>query len=435
MATNRLPPRHGDLLGRSAAGYVLDAIVGEGGMGAVYSARCELLGKRAAVKVMLAEYTERRDAVERFTREALAAARVSDPNIIDIYAADRFAEDGRLFLVMPYIEGGSLEALCRRTGPLPLDVTAAILMQVASGLDAVHAVAIVHRDIKAENILVTRHFGRKYFVYIADFGVAKLLDPHLAHLTRTKAIIGTAGAMAPEQARGERDIDARADVYSVGVMLYRMLTGRLPYEDASLYAVMEKQLSRAPFPRPRQLRSEIPPVWEDAILHCLEVDRGKRMGSMRELAHRIAKGLPSGEMMLRLLAPRLCVDAPRTTGEGTLTGDLEASIARWTEAAAAPRRRRLAGPIALTVAAGVAIGGVAFGLTAGGGGAAARTGTLRIDVAPAAEIYVDGGRVGTSPATLTIAAGSHRVRLEAGARHAELDVTIGPAGRATIDHW
>ena len=435
MATNRLPPRHGELLGRSAAGYVLDSIIGEGGMGAVYGARCDLLGKRAAVKVMLAEFSNNRDAVERFSREALAAARVSDLNIIDIYAADRFAEDGRMFIVMPFVEGGSLEALCRRMGPLPLDVTAAILMQVASGLDAVHAVSIVHRDIKGQNILVTKHFGRKYFAYIVDFGIAKLLDPHLDHLTRTRAVVGTAGAMAPEQARGERDIDARADIYSVGVMMYRMLCGRLPYEDQSLFAIIEKQLSRAPFPRPRQLRPEIPQVWEDAILHCLEIDRARRLGSMRELAHRIAKGLPSGETMLRILAPRLCIDAPLGPQEATLTGDLEASIARWSQKSETRRRRGMGVTIALTVAAGVAIGGLTYGLTAGGPAAAPPTGTLTVQVAPPAEIYVDGARVGTSPATLTVPAGAHHVRLEAGARHAELDVTVAPAATATIAHW
>ena len=403
-------------------------------MGAVYSARCDLLGKRAAVKVMLAEFTQSRDAVERFSREALAAARVSDLNIIDIYAADRFPEDGRMFIVMPLVEGGSLEALCQRMGPLPLDVTAAILMQVASGLDAVHAEAIVHRDIKAQNILVTPRFGRKYFVYIVDFGIAKLLDPHLEHLTRTKSVVGTAGAMAPEQARGERDIDARADVYSVGVLLYRMLTGRLPYEDQSLFGVIEKQLARAPFPRPRQLRADIPQAWEDAILACLEPDRARRLGSMRELAKRIAKGLPSGETMLRILAPRLCIDAPRGSEGATLAGDLEASIARWSQAGRKPARRGVLVPVALTIAAGVAVGGLAFGLSAGGAGAPA-TGTLRVQVAPPAQIYVDGAQVGTSPATLTVAAGAHHVRLEAGARHAELDVTVAPAATRTIADW
>src|SRR5262249_33625289 len=118
--TNRLPPKQGDLIGRNIAGYVIDALIGEGGMGAVYTAYNPMLDKRAAVKVMLAEYTQDRALVTSFFREAKAVARVFDPNIFDIYAADRFPEDGRMYILMPFVEGGSLEGLCQRTGPLPL---------------------------------------------------------------------------------------------------------------------------------------------------------------------------------------------------------------------------------------------------------------------------------------------------------------------------
>ncbi|MEP6864764.1 MAG: serine/threonine-protein kinase [Deltaproteobacteria bacterium] len=283
MVTNQSPPNPHDMIGRDAAGYVIDRMIGEGGMGAVYSAYSPLLGKRAAIKVMLGEYTDNKDVVERFSREAKAAAAIKDLNIIDVYAASRFPQDGRMFIVMPFVEGGSLEALCRQRGPLPIDVTVAIALQVCSGLDAVHAVAIVHRDIKTQNILIAPHHGRQYFVYIVDFGIAKLLDPHLGNrekLTRTHSAVGTVGSMAPEQARGDRDIDARADIYSVGMVLYRMLTGRAPYEDASMYALWEKQANGEPFPRPRSLRADVPPVIDDLIMQCLEVDRGRRPASV-----------------------------------------------------------------------------------------------------------------------------------------------------------
>lgn len=151
MVTSRLPPRTGDLMGRRIGGYTIDSVIGEGGMGAVYGASNPDLGKRAAVKVMLEEYTSNRDVVERFFREARAVARVEDPNIIEIWDTNRFEEDGRMYILMPYIEGSSLESLCEKRGPLPLDDTAAIVLQVCSGLDAVHAVAIVHRDIKCQN--------------------------------------------------------------------------------------------------------------------------------------------------------------------------------------------------------------------------------------------------------------------------------------------
>lgn len=330
MVTNQLPRKPGDMIGRDAAGYTIEKLIGEGGMGAVYSAYSALLGKRAAVKVMLGEYTDNPEVVERFGREAIAVARVQDLNIIDVYAASRFHEDGRMYIVMPFIEGGSLEQMCERSGPLPLDMTAAVMLQVCSGLEAVHSVAIVHRDIKAANILVTQRYGRSHFVYIVDFGIAKLLDPHLAanFRTQTKAVLGTVGCMAPEQARGDRDVDARADVYSVGMVLYRMLVGRQPYEADSLYALMEKQIQNAPFPRPRKIRPEIPRVIEDLILDCLQPDRANRPSSMCEVGQIIASGVPNGDEMLRVLAPRLRLGAPTGPSAPTLTGTVEGAFAQ-----------------------------------------------------------------------------------------------------------
>jgi serine/threonine protein kinase len=210
VVTTPIPPRRDEIIGRKAGTYVIDCLIGEGGMGAVYGGTCVMAGgKRAAIKVMLAEYTENHEAAERFGREAMTASAVSDLNILDIYGSDRFAEDGRLFIVMPFVEGGSLEDLCRRVGPLPVDKMIPIMLQVCSGLDAVHAVGVLHRDVKTQNILVTRKFGREHHVYIVDFGIAKLLATYLAgdrnRLTRTRAMLGTPGCMAPEQARGEPD--------------------------------------------------------------------------------------------------------------------------------------------------------------------------------------------------------------------------------------
>jgi eukaryotic-like serine/threonine-protein kinase len=227
VVTTPIPPRPEDIIGRMAGTYRIDRIIGEGGMGTVYGGTCLLAGgKRAAIKVMHAEYTESPEATERFGREAMTAAAVSDLNVLDIYGADRFELDDRMFIIMPFVDGGSLEDLCRRVGPMPVDKMIPIMLQVCSGLDAVHAVGVIHRDVKTQNILVTRKFGREHHVYIVDFGIAKLLATYLAadrrRLTRTRATLGTPGCMAPEQARGDSDVDARADVYSVGMVMYRM---------------------------------------------------------------------------------------------------------------------------------------------------------------------------------------------------------------------
>jgi serine/threonine protein kinase len=361
MVTSRLPPRTGDLMGRKVGGYRIDSVIGEGGMGAVYGATNPMLDQRAAVKVMLEEYTRNTDIVERFFREAKAVARVEDPNIIEIWDADRFAEDGRMYILMPFIEGTSLESLCEQMGPMPLDVAGAIILQVCSGLDSVHAVSIVHRDIKCQNILIARRHRRRYFAIIVDFGIAKLLDAFAGKdgLTRTHSVLGTAGSMAPEQARGERNVDARADVFAVGNMLYRMLTGRTRYRETNLYTLIENQIKNVPFPRPRELRPDLPQVLEDAIMGALEFDPKRRIGSMKDLAQMVKRGIPNGDEMIRQLAPGLASTGKLGPAEATLTGDLEDSIRRWSSAPpSSPKRGSRYAAIAGVAFAAAAAGGV-----------------------------------------------------------------------------
>jgi eukaryotic-like serine/threonine-protein kinase len=250
------PPEPGvpdELIGRRCGGYVIESLIGRGGMGEVYEARNPRVGKRVAVKVIVAEHSRSPANVDRFLQEAKAAAQIDDPNIIDFLDASEF-DDGRTYLVMPFVEGCSLEDLCDQLGPIPLDVAATILLQICGGLEAAHRNGIVHRDVKPQNILVGPRQQRQYFVRIVDFGIAKLLDPQLAgkFVTHTRALMGTPGYMAPEQARGDRNVDARADVYAVATVAYRMLTGRRPYMDESLFGLIEKQATNAPFPRPRE---------------------------------------------------------------------------------------------------------------------------------------------------------------------------------------
>ena len=319
-----------ELIGRRCGGYVIEALLGEGGMGKVYRATNPRMGKKAAVKILRPDHSRSPQTVDRFLQEAKAAAQIDDPNIIDLLDANEL-DDGRAYLLLPFVEGVSLEELCEQLVMLPLEMAATILFQICSGLDAAHHNHIIHRDIKPHNILVGRRQQREHFVRIVDFGIAKLLDPHLAgqFKTQTLALMGTPGYMSPEQSAGGRNIDVRADVYAVGVVAYRMLTGRLPYMADSLYALIEKQVSDAPFPRPRELRPEIPIEWDEAIMAALANKRDKRLGTVRELALRLSSGLPNGEQILRALAPRLA-PSPLPPNAATLDPFLDHDIARRT---------------------------------------------------------------------------------------------------------
>jgi eukaryotic-like serine/threonine-protein kinase len=356
-------PQPTKLLGRRIAGYVLDQVIGAGGMGAIYGATSRFVKKRAAVKVMLNEYTEDPAVVGRFLQEAFVASAVDHPNVVEIWAADRFEEDGRMYILMPLIEGSSLESLCENVGQLGFDTAATIAIQIAAGLDAVHELGVVHRDIKPANILLTKKHGLKHYVKIVDFGVARLLTPHLVgtspeRRTRTNMVIGTAGSMAPEQAAGSRDVDARADIYSWGVVLYRMLTGRPPYQGDSIWDLLERSRKGEAFPRPRTLRPDIPRAWEEVIMASLELYPNRRPSSMKEVGRHIAAALPSGDAMLATLAPNLIRDVRVGDSDKTLTGDLED---RWSMARV-PARKAWTLPLAVALATGIGAAAGAVGV-------------------------------------------------------------------------
>jgi hypothetical protein len=319
--TREQPALPGDL--RGAALYVpltLTRWIGAGGMGEVWEARsADLPGMRLAVKVVALERAHDPHAVARFFGEARAAAAIDDPNILSIHGTGR-TEDGRPALVMQYIDGSSLAQLCDERGPLPIDTAGQILLQIASALHAAHRRNITHRDIKGHNVMVIpNRWGRAWFVILVDFGIAKFHDADLAREihTHTTSYLGTPGYSAPEQIVGKA-VDAKADIYALGVVAYRSVCGRPPYLAAHGMEVMNLQLNGAPFPEPRDLRPDLPRAWNDVILAALSRDPALRP-TAPELARRIADGMTNGAALLAALAPRIATDIGSTGGRHAVT--------------------------------------------------------------------------------------------------------------------
>ncbi|HYC31219.1 MAG TPA: serine/threonine-protein kinase, partial [Gemmatimonadales bacterium] len=205
--------------------YTIEGEIGRGGMGVVYRARDERLQRRVAIKVLPPELAFQQDIRERFTREAQTAARLSHPHIVPIHTVGEGL--GLVYFVMGYVDGESVAGRIRRRGRLPVEEARRIMAEAADALGAAHGVSIIHRDIKPDNILLEGPRGR---VMVTDFGIAKALSASSgATLTGAGVAIGTPAFMSPEQAAGEREIDGRSDLYSLGIVSFQMLTGELPF--------------------------------------------------------------------------------------------------------------------------------------------------------------------------------------------------------------
>jgi eukaryotic-like serine/threonine-protein kinase len=268
MSGQPLPIRLAEALGSA---YTIEGEVGRGGMGVVYRARDERLQRRVAIKVLPPELAFQQDIRERFTREAQTAARLSHPHIVPIHSVGE--DQGLVYFVMGYVDGESVAARIRRRGQLPVEEARRIMKETADALSAAHALSVIHRDIKPDNILLEGTRGR---VMVTDFGIAKALSSTSgATLTGIGVAIGTPAFMSPEQAAGERDIDGRSDLYSLGIVTYQMLTGDLPFNAPSVAGILMKQITEAA-PDLRRKRPDIPEDLALAVARCLEKDPQNR---------------------------------------------------------------------------------------------------------------------------------------------------------------
>ncbi|MDA3863225.1 MAG: serine/threonine-protein kinase [Deltaproteobacteria bacterium] len=263
--------------------FEITEVIGQGAMGKVYLARQLSIDRNVAVKVLKNKLANDQKVVKRFNREAKAAARLNHPNIITIHLVGQIKETGTPYMVMEYADGSSLELVCKAQGIISEKRVFNIIRDIASALDEAHKMGVVHRDLKPDNISIINMGTPQEKAKVLDFGIAKILhtDEEISQLTKTGTIFGTPAYISPEQASGER-IDYRSDLYSLGVIMFRLATGRLPFDDASGLEILVRHIKDSP-PLPSTLNPNISTSLEKIIIRLLCKDPDERYVSAQAL--------------------------------------------------------------------------------------------------------------------------------------------------------
>lgn len=263
-------------IGRVLAGrYQINGFIGEGGMSRVWRALDQNTGKNVAVKVLREEYSEDESFIRRFDREAQAASRMSHPNIVNLLDVG-VEEDGTRYLVMEYVQGKTLKRFIQESGALRPEIAAQIIIRVLAALQHAHQNGVVHRDIKPQNILI----DKEGTVKVADFGIARMANAQTVNQT-DESVMGSVYYFSPEQARGAA-VDARSDIYSVGVVFYEMLTGKVPFTGDSPVAIAMQHLQTAPIP-PAEVNPSVSSALDFVVLHAMEKKPRRRYQSAEEM--------------------------------------------------------------------------------------------------------------------------------------------------------
>jgi len=432
--------------GTKVGDYIVERKLGEGGMGAVFAARHPLIGKKVAIKVLSPALASSSEAVERFVREARSVNEIGHRNIVDIFLFDKL-DNGLSYYVMEHLEGRSLhDELLRLGRPLTMPEIAVYIRPVISALTAAHARGIVHRDLKPENIYVV-DTDTGPIIKLLDFGIAKLAtDGTSSFKTRTGVPMGTPYYMSPEQCLG-RGVDQRSDIYALGIILYQMATGRLPFSAESYLEVLQQQL-HSQAEAAGQIAA-VPPHVERAIQWAMQKDAALRPQTVEQLwealegkgvsvAERPAATLPAGGP-----APSLPGDYFTQPGITQAPAMQPAGGKKWLPLVA------VAGVVALGLGAFLALRGKApeaqapivsapAGIPAPVASAqpppaVSSAGVLRVDITPSdARLSVD-GNAGATGQDVPVPAGTHRIRLEReGYVPIEQDIEIGANRRVSL---
>jgi tRNA A-37 threonylcarbamoyl transferase component Bud32 len=309
-------PSAGDVL---AGKYRVERVLGEGGMGIVFAAHHELLEQRVAIKLLLPEITRSTEAVARFLNEARASSRIQNEHVARVLDVGRL-ESGAPFMVIEFLEGLDLAQVLEQRGRLPATDVVDWLLQALEAIAQAHALGIVHRDLKPSNLFLARRQDGTSHIKVLDFGISKALDPPTGGagsrgaVTSTNAVLGSPAYMSPEQLRDSKSVDARTDIWSLGVLAYELLTADIPFHGDSVVALYAAIQERAPRPV-REKRPDVPVVLDEAILKCLRVNPRDRFPTVTDLALAIT---PHGTRAAALSCERIQRILPRAAGEALL---------------------------------------------------------------------------------------------------------------------
>jgi serine/threonine-protein kinase len=298
-------PVVGTVLGEK---FVVEGILGRGGMGVVVAARHRDLDQRFAIKCLLPHALANPEVVERFGREARAAARIQGEHVARVLDVGRFA-DGTPFIVMEHLSGRDLAAELAQRGPLPIQDAIRYVLEACEAVAQAHALRIIHRDLKPSNLFLAETPGRPPIVKVLDFGISKVIDPSSAALTKTASVMGTPFYMSPEQLLSSKNIDFRSDIWTLGVILYELLAGFTPFYGESAPEVIAKIMTNAP-PSLRARRPDLPPALEAVIGGCMRSRVDERFPSIAELAIALLPfGPPSHRESVSIISQVLGVPA------------------------------------------------------------------------------------------------------------------------------
>jgi serine/threonine protein kinase len=316
-------PREGDVLAQK---YVVERVLGAGGMGIVVAARHKTLGQRVAMKFLLPEVTKGTEAEERFLREARAAVGLRSEHIARVLDVGTL-DSGAPYIVMEHLDGSDLKRVLEARGPLPVPVVAEYVLQACEAIAEAHSLGIVHRDLKPANLFVTTRPDGSPLIKVLDFGISKSVSlagtsEDASTLTRTDAILGSPTYMSPEQLRSPKEVDHRTDIWALGVLLYELLSDTLPFDGDNLTALTVKIVMEAPAPLAARV-SPLSPVLEAVVRKCLEKDPAARFANVGELAQALAPFAPaeariSADRVVRLLRASASFDDALRVDAATL---------------------------------------------------------------------------------------------------------------------